>query len=188
MLSEPTDNTRMEIGGLCIAWSFLEAQSEQTLWGILEADLPLAAIITDRLDLRLRWEMILKYAPKKHSIDETAELRRINKLITSKTADRNIIVHGAMHALLERTYKAPYGTIVDKRDPNLISEKRVACWTVFKGAAAYKNFPVSSEAVKIVSLNIQKISEQVVKFNRQHGYHGKARAEAPVETGWPEPI
>jgi hypothetical protein len=86
-----------EVGRLCSAWSFLEKRTENMLWGILDADERLGPIITWRLDLRGRWQLILKHAHKKHGADQIKELRNMNKDIVVVTRDRNIIVHGLIH-------------------------------------------------------------------------------------------
>jgi hypothetical protein len=49
---EPSAETKQEIGQLCMAWSFLEAMSEKTLWGIIDADEKFGPLITWRLDVR----------------------------------------------------------------------------------------------------------------------------------------
>lgn len=187
MFQEPTNETLIEIGRLCGAWSFLESVSEQTIWGLIGADLEIGSMITDRLDLRLRWELILKHAAKKHTETDVSELRNINKDITTATRDRNIIIHGIMHAMvIKKPTPLQYGEAVQPED--LLNVLRVPCWTIFKGVDAGKNFPVSSKAVETVRVNIQKIGKRTVAFNKRHQYFGKIRPEAPVETGWPTPL
>lgn len=56
---EPSPQTFEEIGRLCVAWSYLEHVTEQTIWGVLELDDKLGPLITTRLDMRGRWDLIL---------------------------------------------------------------------------------------------------------------------------------
>lgn len=72
---EPSPETFKEIGVLCVAWSSLEKCAEATIWGLLVADEKLGTVITGRLDLRARFELILQHAPKKHSPADVQELR-----------------------------------------------------------------------------------------------------------------
>jgi hypothetical protein len=70
--------------------------------GILDVDERLWPIITWRHDLENRWKLILQYAPKKHDKDACDSLRKIKKQLTIKVIrDRNIIVHGLVHAMAE---------------------------------------------------------------------------------------
>jgi len=182
--SEPSNETLMEIGRLCAAWSYLEARSEATLWGIVGADERLGPLITWRLDLPNRWSMILNYAPKKHDVETVEILRLINKDLTPVTRDRNIIVHGLVHAIAMVPVRPPYGTPL----PPPHEFARIPCWTVFRGAQAGKNFAISSMAVSIVRENIQKIGTRVTSFNVQHGYTKVSQHEGQIENDWPKQI
>src|SRR3954451_7224689 len=88
---EPSLDTFAEVGKLCVAWAYLEARTEATLWGILDVDERLGPLITPRLDLRGRWEMLLGQAPQRHTRDQIEILRRINKDLTPIMRDRNVI-------------------------------------------------------------------------------------------------
>jgi hypothetical protein len=137
---EPSPETFIEIGMLCAAWSHLEAVSETTAWGVLDADERLGAIITWRLDLRLRWQLILEHAPKKHQQADIDMLRQINKDLVIVTRDRNIVVHGIIHAEIEMTGPKPeYGTRLPHDDSHKLT--RPPCWTIFCGAEAGRIFP-----------------------------------------------
>src|SRR5262249_50804280 len=135
---EPTPKTMEEIGRLCGAWSYLEVLTEQTLWGILDADEKLGPVITWRLDMRSRWQLILEHAPKKHDSKDIDELRAINKDLATVTRDRNIIAHGLVHAAMNFPGERPEPGVVDHllKDADVM---RVPCWTVFRGAEAGKN-------------------------------------------------
>jgi hypothetical protein len=73
-IAEPSQQTFQEIGTLCSAWSVLEMYTEKTIWGLLDADEKLGTIITGRLDLRARFELIFQHAPKKHLPADVQEL------------------------------------------------------------------------------------------------------------------
>jgi len=175
----------MEIGRLCGAWAALEAVTEQTLWGILDADQRLGPLITGRLDMRARWELILEHAPKKHDAKEIEELRGINKDLTPVTRDRNIIVHGMVHAQIEIANKPEPGTIVDIQEHQVV---RPPCWTVFRGAQAGKNFPISKRAVEIVRENIRSLELRTSEFNKRHRYHLETLPEKDIVAGRPTPL
>ena len=168
-----------------MAWSHLEARSEITLWGILEADERLGPIVTDRLDLRGRWDLILVHARKKHNSDDIERLRAINKDLVTVTRDRNIIVHGLVHARmitnkpLQSGDKIPGGTELQ----HLFV--RPPCWTIFRGADAGKNFLISTAAVTIVRENIHTIEKRVTQFNKDHHYAARRPLGDILEAGWP---
>ena len=176
-----------EIGRLCAAWSHLEHETEVTLWGILGADDKLGPFITWRLDMRSRWQMILENAPKKHNEDDLKELRGINKDLTPAARDRNIIVHGLVHALLQLPPGGiPRGVPITNIEQHAML--RVPCWTVFRGAEAGKNFPVSTTAVEIVRTNLQKLGQRVTAFNIRHNYDQPPRTDPTIEKDWPKPL
>jgi hypothetical protein len=165
-VAEPRAATYREMGRLCVAWSNLEGRSEATLWGILDADERLGPVITWRLDLRGRWQMILEHAPKKHNRQEVEEFRGINRRLIPVMRDRNIIIHGLVHASLEVEGEPKSGDIIH----GPLRFVRPACWTVFRGSEAGKSFPISEDAVVIVRDNINFLAEQVIALNRRHGY------------------
>lgn len=185
---EPSPETLIEIGRLCGAWSYLESLAEETIWGILGADERLGPVITGRLDLRARFDLILQHAPKKHLPADVQDLRNISKLIVDATRDRNIIIHGLITAEMLATEPRSPGSIVaeDLLTPHNLT--KIPCWTIFKGADAGKSFPISSKAVKIVGSNIQKIGERLRLFNNQFNYHVSTKPHDTVETNWPVPL
>lgn len=161
----------MEIGSLCGAWAFLEIITEQTIWGILRLDAHVGRHVTWRLDMKMRWELLLKLGAD-HLPGEMSFLRKTNKAVTICTRDRNIIVHGVIHALLE------------DGDPS----KPAAFWTVFRGADAGKKFPVSTKAVGVVRDNIQKIGHDLRSFNERHNFTDHSLTGGHAEPNWPKQI
>jgi hypothetical protein len=185
---EPTAKTMEEIGRLCGAWSYLELVTEVTLWGILEVDAKIGPVITYRLDMRGRWSLLMEWAPRKHATADLQELSNINTDVTTVNTDRNIIVHGIVHALAKTNLGAnppPY-TVLDAE--NITEFERVPCWTVSRGSAAGKNFPLSSGAVETVRLNIQKVGRRVATFNARFGYVKTVTPMPGIEVGWPKPL
>ena len=185
---EPSSQTMEEIGRLCSAWAYLEAATEQTVWGVIGADAKIGCFITWRLDLRSRWQIILDEAPNKLSEEDQTTLRVINRDIKPAAHDRNVIVHGLIHAAAVIDGPAPpAGTVLGP-----LGEKykfaRTPCWTTFRGAGSGKNFPISTTAVKIVRENIQKIAKQVVQFNSGHGYANTNQHSDKIENDWPKPL
>jgi hypothetical protein len=169
---EPNPSTMAEVGALCGAWAFLEIVTEQAIWGILKLDRTLGIHVTWRLDMKMRWELLLKVAAE-HLPAEGDFLRKTNKHVTTCTRDRNIIVHGVIHALLENG------------DPS----KPVAFWTVFRGADAGKKFPVSTSAVRIVRENVQKLGNDMQAFNQRDNFNARTSLEGgPAESNWPTPL
>jgi hypothetical protein len=168
--SEPTDATKAEIGSLCGAWAFLEHVTEQAIWGILKLDRQIGAHVTWRLDMKMRWELLLKVAAD-HLPGEIAFLRKTNKRVTTCTRDRNIIVHGVIHGLLEGG------------DPS----KPVAFWTVFRGADAGKRFQVSTEAVSIVRENLRILGMEMLVFNHRNRFPAHdSITGGTAEDHWPK--
>jgi hypothetical protein len=181
---EPSAGTMEEMGRLCGAWSFLELQTEMAIWGILGVADKLGPVITSRLDMRGRWQLLLEWAPRKHKPKELEELRLLNSDVTNVNVDRNIIVHGLVHAVGRRKD----GGVIHGVDPKDIEYDREPCWTISRGPQAGKNFPVSKKAVEIVRVNIQTVGHKLRKFNARFGYTHKVTPMPEVEKGWPKPI
>jgi hypothetical protein len=160
---EPSPKTYEQVGRLCAAWSYLEAVTEHTLWGVLEADQRWGEIVSARLDLQGYWKLILEHASGKLDQKDLGELRSINKSITTVSGHRNIIVHGRIHALVQIEGSFAH---YDKFGPDgeRYDFARVPCWTIFKGPDAGKSFPISIKAVEIVRTNIQSIARRVTAF------------------------
>jgi hypothetical protein len=129
---EPSPQTHEEVGRLCAAWAYLEHVAEQTIWGILEVDQKIGPIITYRLDLRGRWSLLTEWAPRKHSDADVKVLSNIAAQVRTVNTDRNIIVHGLIHAQMElpnhESKPAPY-TIVGKAGERL-PFAQIPCWTI----------------------------------------------------------
>src|SRR5215218_6745857 len=106
--------------------------------------------------------MILEYAPRKHDDNAKAILRGINKDIVPIARDRNIIVHGVVHSQALLPGGAAFGDKLGRTEE--VPLTRLVCWTIYKGAEAGKNFPVSSKAVKTVRKNVQQVGHRIVAF------------------------
>jgi len=155
--------------------------------GLLDADDRLGPVITWRLDLRGRWQLILEHAPKKHDLKDIQDLRGINKDLTLITRDRNIIVHGLVHARVV-TGTPPGHYEVVGRAGEKVPFVRVPCWTIFRGAEAGKSFPVSTKAVEIVGKNIQELGRRIEEFNKRLGYFNSSLIPDHIEDDWPKPV
>lgn len=156
---EPSPETFEEVGRLCAAWSYLELVTEQSIWGVLEVADKLGPVITSRLDMRGRWQLLLEWAPRKHEHRDLDELRSINVDMAAVGTDRNIIVHGIIHASMALHEKPPPYTILGAAGATMPFH-RPPCWTVARGPNAGKNFPISKKAVETVRLNIQKVGKR----------------------------
>ena len=167
---EPTIETKMEIGSLCMAWAYLENLSERALWGMLKLDDTHGPLVTWRLDMRARWQMLLEHVAEKCP-NEASFLRKTNKLVATATRDRNIMVHGVVHSVAKTDDKNP-----------------AAFWTVFRGADAGKKFPVSATAAKTTRKNIQFLCRGMEAFNERNKYpanYYKGLISSPLEKNWP---
>jgi hypothetical protein len=175
------------MGRLCIAWTFLESVSEIALRGILGEE-EYARSKTSRLDMGKRWEMILEHAPKKHSGEDLRQLQKINEIISVVTRDRNIIVHGLVHAKisLPSDVRPPPGSTLGGAGEAL-SFARSPAWTIFRGKEAGKSFPISTNAVEIVRINIQSLSKKITIFNSKHNYTAKDGSDL-IESDWPKSL
>ena len=70
----------------------------------------------------------------------------------------------------------------------IVRFERVPSWTVTRGPAAGKNFPVSTKAVETVRLNVQKLAERLARFNAKFGYAKTVTPMPEVEKDWPRPL
>jgi hypothetical protein len=162
---EPSPETFKEIGALCASWSCLEKYAEATIWGLLEADQRLGTVITRRLDLRARFELILQHAPRKHLPADVQERRNINKLLVIATRDRNIIIHGLINARIVTNAPVVHGATVPGGLEGPHNFSKIPCWTIFKGADAGKSFPISSQAVETQRFN-QAIESTIQRLGK----------------------
>ena len=186
---EPSEKTYAEVGRLCSAWSYLEANTENCAWGIIGADRRIGPIITWRLDLRARWALILQHGPNALSDEDMKTLRGINKRVEDVARDRNIIVHGLVtaRAQLPEGHPGNFGDHVAAVGEPLTFQ-RIPTWTVFRGQEAGKCFPISTKAVEIVRQNIQKVGQQVSAFNVAHGFTLSSPLSEMIEQDWPKPL
>jgi hypothetical protein len=185
---EPSPKTFEEIGKLCGAWSYLEMQSEATLWGILKIDQELGEVFTWKMGMRERWQMICREAKKRLPTEDHETLKAINKLVEVAMRDRNIVVHGLIHAKVVLPYKPPKGSPLAGGLAGPHSFDRIPCWSIYMGEAAAKSFEVSTLAVITIRENIMKISDKVQAFNSTHSYTETTEVNDSIESGWPLPL
>jgi hypothetical protein len=178
---EPSPKTREEVGRLCAAWSYLEWTTEHTLWGISPTHQ------NANLDLEGSWKVILKAAPSALDPNDLKDLQQIYQDILTVKRDRNIIVHGRIGALMVLPKRPPTYTVVGPSDAGY-EFARVACWTLYKGPEAGKNFPISPNAVEIVRSNIQSIATHVQDFNKRLNFLKGRPITEIVEASWPTSI
>ena len=113
----------------------------------------------------------------------------MNKDITNVSRDRNIIVHGLIHAELITPEPRPErGTVIPGGLIPSFPFSKQPCWTIFKGEDKGKSFPVSVEAVRIVLSNIDILAEKLQKFNKSNGYKIVSAISGDVEANWPKPL
>jgi hypothetical protein len=166
---EPTRKTKQEIGSLCQAWAYLEVLTERAIWGMLKLDNTHGPLVIWRMDMKMRWEMLLNKAPQ-HLPDEMEFLRKMSKDVTTCTRDRNIIVHGLIHA-------------------RVALPETTAFWSVFRGADAGKKFRVSTHAAQTTRENIQLLGKRMEEFNNRHLYWSLTHGGDGVEQqNWPKRI
>lgn len=176
---EPIPNEVFEsIGRLCAAWSYLEFATEKMIWGIVGVDEMAGRNLTWGLDLRQRWQKIMTEAPKKHSDEEFNVISEINQQILLLAKDRNIIVHGLVHASVINPVIKNGVVIGGELD-------RVPAWSIFRGEDGGKSFPVSLNGVQTVISNIQKTTAQIADFNEHHNYTTKTTPSEELQKNWP---
>ena len=157
--------------------------------GILQADAKWGEIVSQRLDLEGFWKQILQHAQKTLNQSDINELKTIKSEIEQVAHDRNIIVHGRVHALMHlppgipKEHYKTIGPVGDSYDFAL-----APCWTISKGPHAGKSFLVSATAVKIVRENIQKLVQKVMGFNLRYDHFKGRQPSDKVETNWPKPL
>ena len=183
-IMQPAAATLEEIGRLCAAWSYLEGRTEQLVWGLLNLKPEAGRKLTWELDMKRRWALVTKHAAKKHSLPDIEMLKQYNKDAATIAQDRNIIVHGLMHAAAISRIPGKTADLSTEE----VEYVRVPCWTVFRGGDAGKNYPVSANAVKLVRENIQRLGKKVTEFNFRFNYLGTSDHNKEIEEGWPAPI
>jgi len=184
---EPSSKTFEEMGRLTTAWSYLESTTEYTIWGMLGLTAELGPVVTWRLDLHQRWQLIMERAPEKHDAQAVQELKQIGQHLSTLTRDRNIIMKGVVHAkvsLPDNGEPKGYGrTLANAGDPLPFLVQ--PCWTIYRGGSKAKNYPISDHAVAIVRENVQLIASRIVDFNVRHGYKTATMPVEDVEGNWP---
>jgi hypothetical protein len=151
-------------------------------------DAGLGPVISWKQDLKGRWQLIIEHAWKRHNELAVAELRSINKDIITTSIDRNIVVHGLVHAKLSIPNNLARGATISGGTVPIYPMTAPPCWTIFKGEGKGKSFPISTEAVTIIIDNINKIAERVAAFNLCHNYHEASIPSSTVEQSWPKKL
>ncbi|WP_145608238.1 hypothetical protein [Nitrospirillum amazonense] len=184
---EPTKETYAAVGHLCVAWSYVEMLSEQTLWGILSLNREQGEAFIWRMPLLQRWQVIVREAKKKFNESEIKELLKIKHLVETVQRDRNIVVHGIVHASIALANPiSKYDRIAGIGDP--IQFSRPPCWTIYIGEDAGKNFQVSTEAVLIIKENAEKVQELIRSYNINKGFTAGTVPNDNIEPNWPKRI
>jgi len=125
-----------EVGRLCAAWAYLEMRIEQKIWSTLSITEEIGAYITQSLDARRRWEMLIEVLKSKNA-PEYEIFKEKNKIMRDLIRDRNLIVHG----LVAWSYEAEQ-----------------AVWIVPKGAYAGTPTPATKEFVIKIREEIQALA------------------------------
>lgn len=183
---EPSAATYEKMGALCLAWSYLEMETEKTLIGLLSFNQELSRIFLWRMGMRQRWQMIVDEADTFLPSTDVSLLKAINKNIAVAMRDRNIIVHGLVNASLKNTSLTPGSKLpIATTTPEDITPP---CWTIFMGEGAGKRYLMSTDAVRIVLQNVQKLGDQLLEFNRRHGFKTVTEINSEIERDWPKRI
>lgn len=168
-----------QIGRLCSSWAAFEAYTEIAIVGITEVDpwsSPTLSMGVERM-----WKHLIREAPKKHGPDEITVLQEINADFVLVKEDRDIVIHGYITAVASDFKRdgLKYFTEIFSAPPS---------WTVYRGPNAGKRFPLSLEAVQIITNNVEKLSERIKAFNHRHGYKEFAFPEELAQGEWPKPL
>ena len=171
-----------------MAWSYLEMLSEKTLWGILGLNDTLAEAFVWRMQLSSKWQAIKREARKALPEADYFALKALGTAVEACARDRNIVVHGVVHAMAKIDGpKPPSGTVIGSHEepPNFVVQP---CWTIFMGEDAGKNFLISSEAVEIITKNVQSVAQRILAFNQEHNFNAGTSMKSALEAGWPKPL
>jgi hypothetical protein len=180
--SEPSIETFQEIGRLC----FLELQTELTLVGLLSLNERQTRTFVWRMGITDRWKTLVNVADEALPKEDAETLRTIGKQITKCGNDRNIIVHGLVHASAKLKPDQKQLKIIPHEGIGTDQLVRVPCWTVFMGEGKGKNYPIAKEAVSIVIKNIQKFANQLAKFNEAHNFRINSLRSETIEKDSPK--
>jgi hypothetical protein len=150
-----------------MAWAFLETVSDTLLHSILEPNEATVRVLQGKLEMRSRWDTIWQFAKERFSEPDIDTIKGMKRDVEVVSADRNIIVHGEVHASLPNSARRSY-------------------WTIWKGANAGKRFPISTEAVVIVRCNVQVVGNRVHAFNEAKGFKSIHGRYLEVVSDWPK--
>lgn len=171
-----------------MAWSYLEMQSEMTLWGLLKLDQDLCQTFIWTMGIRQRWQMIVREAKKRLPENDYQILKGINKVLMVVMRDRNIAVHGLVHAQMVLDSIPPKRTVIPDGLSGPHKFHRIPCWTIYIGEDAGKSFEISTESVIIIRENIHKLAEQIWKFNEAKSFTNRTKINDVIEQEWPKRI
>jgi hypothetical protein len=186
-MAEPSKETLEEVGRLCQAWSWFEAVTDTTLLAVSDVSERENFSQLWRIDIWRRWEHLLQRAERGSTAADLAVLRKISTQLVTVIKDRNIIIHGLVHASAKMSGNKSYtdGNIPAGEELSFI---RAPCWSISRGPEAGKNFPVSTKAAECVRLNIQKLGSRLKKYNNEHGYKTQRSPNKNIEGSWPIPL
>lgn len=162
--------------------------SEKTLWGILGLNHKLAEAFLWRMQLSSKWQAIKREAKKTMPEQDHLTLKALGTAVDACARDRNIVVHGVVHAMAK--YEGdppPTGAIMGtaERPVEFIVQP---CWTIFMGEDAGKNFLICPESVEIIIGNVQRVAQRILEFNVAHSFTAGTPMRDTIEEGWPKPL
>lgn len=184
-MAEPSPETNEQIGRVCTAFAALEMHTEVLILGMLRLNQDQARAFVWRMQLQQRWQLICRESKSLLQPDDQSSLRTLKKRVERVARDRNIVVHGLVTAFIVAPSTPPrFGAIIStvQAPPPFQSPP---CWTMFMGEDAGKNFPISTEAVRMIYSNIIELNEEVARFNEAHGYATPSFRSKIVERDWP---
>jgi hypothetical protein len=186
---EPSEITYQKIGALCVAWAFLEMQTEIALRGMLGLNDSQTKVLVWNLKLTDRCAKLKSIAKERLSGLELEELDTLCTKIAKTADDHNIIIHGIVHAAIYHPKQLPpegFTTIHDALHEQKVVQ--VPCWTIFQGNGKGKNFPISSDAVEVVCSKVKTLGFSLKEFNKRNNFKFSPMLSDHVERDWPKPL
>jgi hypothetical protein len=114
------------VGRLCAAWAFLEVVVATKVWQMIGLTEPMGRLVTDNLDLRRRWQLLIDVAELTGVVHLHQLYKSKTNALTDLTRDRNLIVHGAV---------------------TLNPGDKTFCWQIDRGAYAGRRIPAKAKTV-----------------------------------------
>jgi len=159
--------------------------SERTLCGVLRITPDISKALIWHLPLRQRWQVIVRESKSRLPVEKVELLRQLSKRIEKIARDRNIVVHGVIHAKISAVSKTKRG---DKLPLRQAEYSRAPCWTIYIGEDAGKNFPISKLALQKIIANIQNVTNELEVFNSEHNFVIGTDPDDYVQTDWPKSL